>query len=58
MKVRDVMTTDVLTVTPGTSLKEVARLLVGHRVSGLPVVADGTVVGVVSEGDLLFKERR
>jgi CBS domain-containing protein len=57
MKVRDVMTKDVLTVEPGTPLKDVARLLVEHRISGLPVVAGDAVIGVVSEGDLLFKER-
>jgi CBS domain-containing protein len=57
MKISDVMTKDVISVTPETPLKEVARLLVEKRVSGLPVVSDGTVVGVVSEGDLLFKER-
>lgn len=58
MKVRDVMTESVISVTPNTSLKEVARVLVQTRISGLPVVADdGKVVGVISEGDLLFKER-
>jgi CBS domain-containing protein len=57
MKVRDVMTKDVATVTPDTPLKEVARLLVERSISGVPVVAEGTVLGVVSEGDLLFKER-
>jgi CBS domain-containing protein len=58
MKVKDVMTSDVVSVRPETSLKEVARLLVERRISGVPVVAeDGTVVGVVSEGDILFKER-
>jgi len=57
MKVRDVMTKDVISVTPETSLKEVARVLVQTRVSGLPVVDDGKVVGVISEGDVLFKER-
>jgi CBS domain-containing protein len=58
MKVRDVMTKDVISVTPKTSLKEVARVLAQTRISGLPVVADdGKVVGVISEGDLLFKER-
>ena len=46
----DVMTTDVLTVDPEASLKNVAALLAEHRVSGLPVVdGDGKVVGVVSE---------
>jgi CBS domain-containing protein len=57
MKVLDVMTTDVLTVSSETPLREVAALLVRRRISGLPVVEDGTVVGVVSEGDILAKER-
>jgi CBS domain-containing protein len=57
MKIRDVMTTDVVTVTPETSLKDAAALLVEKRISGLPVVrADGEVVGILSEGDLLYKE--
>ncbi len=57
--VRDVMTRTVLTVRPDTSLKEVARLLIERRISGLPVVDDaGRVVGVISEGDLLAKEQQ
>jgi CBS domain-containing protein len=57
MNVRDVMTTPVIAVSPSTPLKEVARLLVEHRISGLPVVDDaGAVVGVVSEADFLLKE--
>jgi CBS domain-containing protein len=58
MQVKNVMTKRVLTVGPRTPLKEVARLLVSKRVSGLPVVDDdGSVLGVVSEGDILVKER-
>jgi CBS domain-containing protein len=58
MKIEEVMSRDVLTVTPDASLKEVAAVLVEHGVSGLPVCdAEGRVLGVVSEGDLLFKER-
>jgi CBS domain-containing protein len=57
--VRDVMTRSVLSVRPDTPIKEVAELLIKHRISGLPVVdAQGAVVGVISEGDLLVKERR
>lgn len=57
MTVRDVMTTPVYTVTATTPLKEVARLLVTHRISGVPVVDDqGRVLGVVSEADFLLKE--
>jgi len=58
MKVSDLMTTDVVTTTPATSLREVARMLVEHGISGMPVCDDaGALVGVVSEGDILFKER-
>jgi CBS domain-containing protein len=57
MRVRDVMTTDVATVAPDTDLRAVAALLVQRRISGVPVVADGRVLGVVSERDILFKER-
>lgn len=58
MNVRDVMTTNVVTVAPQTPLKEVAELLVERRITGVPVVSDdGEVLGVVSEADILFKER-
>jgi len=54
MRAQDVMTTHVITVTPETTVLDVAKLFVEHRISGAPVVgADGTVVGVISEGDLL-----
>jgi CBS domain-containing protein len=59
MNVRDLMTTDVVSVPPETPLKAVAALLVAHRISGVPVVdAGGRVVGVVSEADFLAKEGR
>jgi CBS domain-containing protein len=55
--VEQVMTRDVITVTTDTPVGEVARILVEHSISGLPVVdADGRVVGVVSEGDILVRE--
>ena len=58
MNVSDLMSTDVVTTTPATPLRDLARTLVDHKISGMPVCDDaGTVVGVVSEGDILFKER-
>lgn len=57
MKISDVMTRDVMTVSPDATLKQVAQVLAGLGVSGLPVVEDGLVVGVVSEADVLAKER-
>jgi CBS domain-containing protein len=59
MRVADVMTTEVLTVKPDASLKEVAELLTRCGISGLPVVdANGEIRGVVSEADIILKERR
>jgi len=58
VRVYDLMTRDPVAVTPETSLQEVARLLVEHRISGVPVVdEDGVVVGVISESDFVIKER-
>lgn len=57
MKVEDVMTRDVKTVERDTTLKDAAALLAELGVSGLPVLQDGRVIGVVSEADILFKER-
>jgi CBS domain-containing protein len=58
MKIEKLMTCPVVTVTAETPLKEVAALLTEHHISGVPV-ADGvgSVLGVVSEADILRKER-
>src|SRR5215212_12209142 len=47
------MTAPVITTTPDTPIRDIASLLLEHRISGLPVVENGRVVGIVSEGDLL-----
>lgn len=50
----DVMTRDVVTVTPDTSVRDLARTLLEHRISGVPVVdGEGHVLGMVSEADLV-----
>ncbi len=54
MLVESIMTTPVISVAPSASIGAAARLMLGHRISGLPVVgSDGTLVGMVSEGDFL-----
>src|SRR5215471_4178273 len=58
-RVRDVMTTSVVTVDRITPYKEIARLLTEHRISGMPVLTMGRhVAGVVTEADLLAARAR
>ena len=53
--VADVMTKEVITITPETPIRELAELLYTRRISGVPVVDEGgTLLGVVSEGDLIM----
>jgi CBS domain-containing protein len=55
--VADFMTPDPITVRPQTPLTEAITLLAERRISGLPVVDDqNRLVGVVSEGDLMWRE--
>lgn len=54
MKVKDIMTKTVISAKPDTGVREIARLLLKHRISAVPVIdARGQVVGMVSEGDLM-----
>ena len=53
MLVRDIMTTKVITVSPGTPVEEVARLIAEKKISGVFVVKDGHPVGQISHADLL-----
>jgi len=56
MRAMDVMTTDVITVGPDTTIQALATLLAERGISGVPVVdASGGLLGIVSEGDLLHR---
>ena len=55
MKARDIMSAAVITVGPDTTVAEVGALLLKHRISGVPVLEDGQLVGLVSEADLLHR---
>ena len=57
MQVVDLMTTNVISVTPETPIKDAARLMFRHRVSGLPVIGSaGEVLGIITEADFLRLE--
>jgi CBS domain-containing protein len=57
MRVSDLMTAPVITVGPGASLKRVAHELVDHAITGVPVVEDGRVIGIVSQANIVDRER-
>ncbi len=58
-KAKDFMTKYVFTVPPDITIHELIRLFVSHNVSAIPVVGeDNKLLGIVSEGDLLYKKVR
>lgn len=59
MKVREIMTRDVLTARPDTPVHRIAQLMRDRNVGGIPVVDDtGRIVGIVSELDLIVRNTR
>lgn len=52
MKVAEVMTKEVITVTEYTSLEKAACIMVDNKIGGLPVMRDGKLVGIITETDL------
>lgn len=58
-RARDLMTTDVVSVTRETEITEAARLLLEHRFNGLPVVdADKHLVGIICQSDLITQQKK
>ena len=53
LSVKEVMTGDVVTTSPDTSLVEAARLLTERKIGCLPVVENGRLVGILTEGDFV-----
>lgn len=53
MNAGEVMTAAVITAAPDSTVAELARLMLQHRISGVPVIDAGQLVGIVSEGDLV-----
>ena len=53
MKIKDIMTTNVIFCIPDDLVKDAARLMRENEVSGIPVVEDGNVLGIITENDIL-----
>ncbi|MEY2191355.1 CBS domain-containing protein [Neobacillus sp. BF23-41] len=55
-KVEDIMSNDLITVTPDSSSKDAAKLMAKHQIRRLPVVEEGKLIGIVSLGDFAIRE--
>jgi CBS domain-containing protein len=55
-RVRLIMTSDVITVTPETSIDDVARVIWKEKIGSLPVVENGRVIGMVTDYDLITRQ--
>ena len=55
MQINEIMTKDVVSVTPDELIENVAKLLIKNRIHGVPVVEDGKVVGIITETDFFTK---
>ncbi len=55
MNAQDVMTSPVFTIAPDTPVRDISALLLARHISGVPVVEQGDVVGIVSKSDLLHR---
>jgi len=56
MKAKDIMTANVVTVTPETDITAIAKLMLEHHISGVPVVdPQNRLLGIVGEGDLIHR---
>ena len=56
MEARQVMTSPLLTISPGATVRQAIEMMLEKRISGLPVVDEiGQLVGMISEGDLLHR---
>ena len=54
--VADIMTTDVITVDPSMTVTEAAKLMIDNKIGALPVVEGDTLLGIVTEGDLIMQD--
>jgi acetoin utilization protein AcuB len=52
LKVTELMTVEVITVTPDTPLEEAARIMADNKIGGLPVVEGGKLAGIITETDI------
>lgn len=55
---KDIMTTDVITVSPDTEIAKAAKMMMEKRINGMPVVDKGRLVGILCQSDLIAQQKK
>jgi len=59
MNAKDIMTTEVISVYPDTTIADAAKLLLEKHLNGLPVIDhEGRLVGIICQSDLIFQQKK
>jgi CBS-domain-containing membrane protein len=59
LKAKDIMTTDLITVSPDTEITQATKILLDKRVNGLPVLdSEGRLVGLICQSDLVMQQKK
>ena len=59
LKVRDIMTTGLITISPEAEILQAAKVLLGNHINGIPVVDEaGKLVGILCQSDLIAQQKR
>ena len=58
LKAKDIMTKEVITISPDTEIAQAAKMLLSNRINGLPVIDEtGKLVGILCQSDLIIQQK-
>ncbi len=59
LKVKDIMTKDVITISPEVNIATAVEILLSHHINGIPVVDDnGKLLGIICQSDLVIQQKK
>ena len=58
LKAKDIMTRELITVSPGTEITHAAKLLIEKGINGVPVVDEGKLLGILCQSDLIVQQKK
>ena len=58
LKAKDIMTRELITLSPGTEITHAAKLLIEKGINGVPVVDEGKLLGILCQSDLIVQQKK